>query len=107
MNESSSNEGGVGGLGGNGAGDPAHQDVRDSFGANPATAGGGSGAQDPNAMTASLPNGGSADRWSGATAPGGEQGAAPAAPAAPQHDAVPPGEEATLVQPAQQAAEQP
>jgi len=53
MNEPSSNAGGVGGLGDNGAGDPAHQDVHDSFGANPAAAG-GSGGQDPNAMTASI-----------------------------------------------------
>ncbi|MEY9933230.1 putative serine protease PepD [Catenulispora sp. GP43] len=46
MNEPSSNAGGVGGLGDNGATEAAHQDVSESFGANPA-ASGGSGAQDP------------------------------------------------------------
>ena len=76
MNEPSSNAGGVGGLGDNGPADPAHQDVRDSFGANPAATG-GSGAQDPNTRTASLRN----------STP-------------PQQDAVPAGEEATMVQPA-------
>jgi putative serine protease PepD len=49
MNEPSSNAGGVGGLGDNGANEAAHQDVSDSFGANPA-ASGGSGAQDPQAV---------------------------------------------------------
>ncbi|MBS2540023.1 hypothetical protein KGQ20_45500, partial [Catenulispora sp. NF23] len=49
MNEPSSNAGGVGGLGDNGANEAADQDVRASFGANPA-APSGSGAQDPQAM---------------------------------------------------------
>ncbi|MEZ0107884.1 putative serine protease PepD [Catenulispora sp. EB89] len=48
MNEPSSNAGGSGGLGDNGANEAAQQDVRESFGANPA-ASGGSGAQDPQA----------------------------------------------------------
>jgi putative serine protease PepD len=48
MNEPSSNAGGSGGLGDNGANEAA-QDVRESFGANPA-ASGGSGAQDPQAV---------------------------------------------------------
>src|SRR4051794_38709482 len=98
MNEPSSNAGGVGGLGDNGAGDPAHQDVHDSFAANPAAAG-GSGAQDPNARTAALPNSGGADQWGGATPSGGEQ----SVPA--RQDAVPAGEEATMVQPAVPAAQ--
>ncbi|NUP50661.1 MAG: PDZ domain-containing protein [Catenulispora sp.] len=83
MNEPSSNAGGVGGLGDNRAGDPAHQDVNDSFGANPAAAG-GSGGQDPNAMTASLPTGGGVP---------------------PKQDAVPAGEQQTLVQPTVPAAQ--
>ena len=49
MNEPSSNAGGVGGLGDNSATEAAHQDVSESFGANPA-ASGGSGAQDPQAV---------------------------------------------------------
>ncbi|GAA2001711.1 S1C family serine protease [Catenulispora subtropica] len=96
MNEPSSNAGGVGGLGENGAGEAAHQDVRDTFGANPATSG-GSGAQDPNATTASFPAGDGADPLAGATAP------TPAA--ADQPTLIQPADEQTLVQPAVQAAQ--
>ncbi|MFL6113748.1 MAG: trypsin-like peptidase domain-containing protein [Catenulispora sp.] len=113
MNEPSSNAGGVGGLGDNGAGEAAQQDVRDSFGSNPATSG-GSGAQDPNAATAALGPAEGADPRAGATAPGGDQAApsqqdaipaaAPAAPATqPPTPPTPPtggGEQPTLVQPA-------
>src|SRR3954471_4430500 len=112
MNEPSSNAGGVGGPGDNGAGEAAQQDVRDSFGTNPATSG-GSGAQDPNATTASLGSTEGADPRAGATAPGGDQAvppqqdaipaAAPAAPATPATPAAPTsgaGEQPTLVQPA-------
>jgi putative serine protease PepD len=51
MNEPSSNSSSGGGLGDNGATEAAHQDVSDSFGANPA-ASGGSGAQDPQGVPA-------------------------------------------------------
>ncbi|OLE23890.1 MAG: hypothetical protein AUG49_14780 [Catenulispora sp. 13_1_20CM_3_70_7] len=111
MNEPSSNAGGVGGPGDNGADQAAQQDVRDSFGTNPATSG-GSGAQDPNATTASPGPTEGADPRAGATAPGGDQAVPPqqdtipaAAPAAPATPPAGRGEQPTLVQPAVSGAQ--
>jgi putative serine protease PepD len=89
MNEPSSNAGGVGGLGDNGADEAAQQDVRESFGANPAAAR-DSGAQHAQAV------------------PPQQDAVPPTAthPVQPAPQAAPADSDATLVQPAVGAPDQ-